>query len=133
MKLRLMAMRWREEIVELHAFFEAYFLGKESSLGRVENALAAGFTMVGANGVESDRESAMRMILAGHAHTVNLSITTSDHRLLLQSGDTVVATYIEHHESSDGGNRRLSTVVFTADAAAPNGVCWLRVHETWQE
>jgi len=126
-------MRWREEIDELHAFFEAYFLGTESSLERVEAALAPDFTMVGTNGVESDRESTMRMILAGHGHTVNLSITTSDHRLILQSGDTVVATYIEQHELSDGGTRRLSTVIFTADAAAPNGVLWLRVHETWQE
>jgi len=47
-------MRWSEEIDGLHAFFEAYFLGTESSLDRVEAVLAPDFSIVGPHGVESD-------------------------------------------------------------------------------
>jgi len=121
-------MRWRQEIDELHAFFE---VGTESSLDRVEAVLAPDFSIVGPHGVESDRETTMQMLRDGHAHATHLSITTSGHRLLHQTEDIVAATYIEHHELTDRENKRLSTVVFVRAATAPNGLHWLRVHETW--
>ncbi len=124
-------MRWREEIDQLHAFFEAYFTGEETSLDRVDAALAPAFTIVGPHGVETDRDGTLKMLADGHAHTDSLTITTTDHRLLFESEDMAVATYVEHHELSDRTNQRLSTVVFVADSAAPNGLRWLRVHETW--
>ena len=83
--LRFPAMRWRDEIDQLHMFFEAYFLAAESSLGRA---------------------------------------------LVLQTDEVTVATYVEHHELRDRDNHRLSTGVFVADSTAPNGLLWLRVHET---
>ena len=124
-------MRWREEIVQLHDFFETYFLGTETSLERVEAVFAPEFTVVAASGIESDRESTMQMLVDGHAHTSDLKITTTDHRLILQTEDAIVASYIEHHELSQRDNHRLSTVVFVADSTAPNELLWLRVHETW--
>ncbi len=124
-------MRWREEIDELHRFFEAYFLGTESSIERAEAVFAPEFSFVGASGTESDRDNTLQMIRDGHAHTSNLTITTSDHRLVLQTADVIVATYIEHHQLSEGINHRLSTVVFVPDPTAPNGLLWKHVHETW--
>jgi len=120
-------MRWSEEIDGLHAFF----VGTESSLDRVEAVLAPDFSIVGPHGVESDRETTMQMLRDGHAHTTHLSITTSDHRLLLSTEETIVATYVEQHQLRDRQNRRLTTVVFIPDAAAPNGLLWSRAHETW--
>ena len=124
-------MGWHEEIDELHAFFEAYFLGTEDSLDRFEAALADGFTTVGPDGAEHDRASTVRMVRDGHGHTDSLTITTSDHRLLAATDDLVVATYVEHHELRDRANHRLATVVFRVDPAGPNGLRWLRVQETW--
>ena len=43
----------------------------------------------------------------------------------------VVASYQEHHQLTERRNARLSTVVFTRDPSAPNGLLWFRVHETW--
>ena len=124
-------MGWREEIVELHEFFEAWFLGTEDSLERVEQALGAEFTFVGPDGGETDRQATIDRLDAGRGHTSELRITTSEHRLLHQSDDVLMASYIEGHELAASTNRRLSTVVFTVDPGGPNGLRWLRVHETW--
>ena len=51
--------------------------------------------------------------------------------MISSTSELVVARYIETHELPDGGNRRLSTVVFGLDEHAPNGLTWLSVHETW--
>lgn len=124
-------MKWHEEIDQLHEFFEAYFLGEQTSLERAEAVLAPEFTIVGPHGIESDRAQTIQMLRDGRAHTTDLTITTSDHRLVAQAADLLVATYLEHHRLSDGENRRLSTVVFVPEPDAPNGLLWLRVQETW--
>lgn len=124
-------MRWRDEIVELHEFFEAYFLGTESSLGRAESALAPEFTIVTPDGAESDRAGTLEMLRNGHAHATELSITTTDHRLIAGTDEVVVAGYVEHHQFGHRENHRCSTVVFIADPGAPNGWSWRHVQETW--
>ncbi len=125
-------MDWRAEIIELHEFFQAYFLGQTDSLERAENALHDDFTFVGPHGDEVDRQTTIDRLAAGHAHTTDLTITTEEHALLQTSGELVVARYVEGHQWPDGrANRRLSTVVFLVDPTGPNGLRWLRVHETW--
>lgn len=124
-------MNWIAEIDELHALFQRYFLGEESSLDRVERALATGFTMVGPDAVESDRSTVLEMLRGGHGHASALRIRTTDHRLKLQTDDVVVATYIEHHELSSNPNQRLTTVVFSKSTQAPNGVLWEHAQETF--
>lgn len=124
-------MDWRTEIVELHDFFERYFLGDEGSIERFESVLDPGFTMIGPHGGHSNRTEVLEEVRQGHGHSESLVIVTSDHRLLTESDTTIVAEYIETHELADRSNRRWSTVVFVADPTTPNGVAWVRVHETW--
>lgn len=124
-------MGWIEEIDGLHEFFEAYFLGTEQSLERFESALDEKFTIVGPDGAENDRAATVRMVRDAHGHTDSLTISTSDHRLLAETDELLVATYIEHHQLRDGVNHRLATVVFRIDPEGSNGLRWLRVHETW--
>ncbi len=124
-------MDWQHEIVELHNFFEAYYLGRESSLTRAEEAFHPEFTFVGPNGETADRAATMGMIRNGHGHTEQVRITTTDHQLHVTTDELLVASFVERHELSRGENERLVTVVFAVDDDAPNGVRWLRVHETW--
>jgi len=124
-------MRWRQEIEELHDFFENYFRGTESSLERVEEALAPGFSIVGPDADESDRDQTLTALRVGQGRATDLRITTRDHRLILEDGNTVVAAYVEQHDSPSGQTLRRSTVVFVVDVEGPNGLRWLRVHETW--
>ena len=124
---------WHREIVELHDFFEAYFLGTIAStdVGRLRLALSDDFTIVNPAGVTSSRDEVEAAIVAAHGHSADLRITISDARLLVDDGDTLVARYVENHELSSGSNHRLSTVVFRRDGGAPNGLRWCTVHETW--
>ena len=122
---------WRREIEELHDVFQRYFLGTIDSLDRVEVALAPEFSIVGPTGVESSRRETMRALLAGHGHTAELVITITDPELLAETSDTIVARYVENHLLARRSNHRVTTVVFAKDAKAPNGVRWLRAHETW--
>ncbi len=125
-------MHWRDEIIELHQAFETWFLGTGESLDRVEEALDPRFTFVGPDGSESDRAAIIEQIAAGRGHTNDLTITTSDHVLLEATAEVALARYVEIHNWPDGrSNRRLSTVVFRVDPTGPNGLRWLRVHETW--
>jgi hypothetical protein len=126
-----MTESWKAEIIELHELFEAYFLGSSDSLERMEAVIAADFTFVGPDANTTDRDGTLAAVRAGHAHTDSLAIRTVEHRLLLVDGDVVVAEYVEEHELASRTNRRLSTVVFSRDDAAPNGLVWRRVHETW--
>ena len=124
-------MNWRREIEELHQFFEGWFLGTEASMQRVESVFAPEMSFVGPNGVESNRAETLQMIRDGRAHTTQLEIATTDHRLIHRGDDTLVASYVEHHQLTESSNRRLSTVVFLPEPEAPNGLVWLRVQETW--
>jgi len=119
------------EIDELHEFFEALFLGTISSLERAEAALADDFTMAGPDGSVADRATVLAMLDAGQGHTSSLRIEVEDHRLLAETDKIIVASYVEIHRLSSRNNRRLTTVVFRKDASAPNGVRWVRGHETW--
>lgn len=123
---------WQAEVAELHAIFEAYFLGEmPDDLSRVDAALAPTFTMVGPDGNESNRKQVMSGLKAGYTHASSLAITTADYQLLHDSDDVVIAAYTESHQLTERSNHRRSTVVFERDTGGPNGLRWLRVHECW--
>ncbi len=122
---------WHREIVELHDFFEAWFLGTADDHQRVEAALADDFTMVGPTGVSSDRDEVVQAIVDGRAHTDSLTIEIHEPELVFETEDLLIAEYIETHVLRDWSNHRRSTVVFRQDADGPNGLRWLRVHESW--
>ncbi len=124
---------WHLEIIELHKFFEAYFLGTidADDVGRLEVALAPDFTIVGPGGGESSRDQTVAAIRGAHAHTSQLRISITDARLLVEWPDLLVARYVEHQELADAVTDRVSTVVFSRAADAPNGLGWRTVHETW--
>ena len=124
---------WHREIVELHEFFQGYFLGTidADDVGRLEAALAADFTIVGPGGGVTARADTVAAVRGGHASATQLRITVIGAQLLVDGPDVVVARYEEHHESANGATGRLSTVVFTRESDAPNGLRWRTVHETW--
>jgi len=124
---------WLDEIVQLHDFFEAYFLGTvpESDLSRMDGVLAEGFTHLGPHGAVTDRSETLAAVRAGYAHTKQLKITITEPTLLSGSEDLLVCRYIENHELTAGTNHRWSTVAFEKDPTTPNGLSWVTVHETW--
>ncbi len=124
-------MGWRAEIDDQHRYLEALFLGSETSLDRAEQSFHADYTFVGPNGETADRRATLEMLRQGIGHTSQLTLTVSDHRLLFESDEIVVAEFVERHDLARGANERRCTVVFVVDAAGPNGLRWLRTHESW--
>lgn len=123
---------WETEINELHEFFEAYFLGtSDKSLDRMEKALAPEFTMCGPSGEESDRKATLKAVKQGFAHTMSLRIEIAEAELLFDDASILIAAYNEIHHLADRSNYRRATVVFRHDPDGPNGLRWLRVHESW--
>lgn len=123
-------MSWQHEIEELHDFFERWYDGAEDDFARCDSVLTAGFSIVGPGGEELDRAAIVSVIREAHGRG-GLSISTEDHELLWEGAESVVARYVEVHQKGDQQTRRLSTVVFRRDEAAPNGLVWQTVHETW--
>jgi len=123
---------WEREVVELHEVFEAYFLGTMANdLSRVEAALAPEFSMVAPSGDEVNRTEIMEYLQAAYGTLAQFKIWIEDVRVQFQSDELVLASYIEAQSSSDGETRRRSSVMFRRDAGGPNGLRWLRLHETW--
>lgn len=124
-------MNWELEIIELHRFFEAWFLGREDSLERAELAFHLDFTMIGPDGTLADRATVLRRLREANTHT-ELRIETSDHRLLHTADDLLIASYVEHHRlADDRTNDRIATAIFVPTRRGPNGLRWLHVQETW--
>ncbi len=124
-------MDWRAEIIELHAVFEAWFREGTISLDRFESTLDPAFTIISPSGVLAGSAEIVEAVRAGGGRAPDQSISTSDHELLVDDGDVVVARYAEHQRTEHASTRRWSTVVFRRDERQPNGLRWLTVHETW--
>lgn len=127
----------RREIDELHAFFEQWLSGQvpdsDAVFARVEAVLAQDFTLVDPSGHEADR-AAMAALLRSLWNTRPIvQIWIEQFRLLLDAPPLFVARYEEWQEGSAGNTRRISTAVFRTAPTAPNGVQWVRVHETWMD
>jgi hypothetical protein len=63
-----------------------------------------------------------------------LRIAIEDVRVLVEGPEFVVAGYREVQTRADGGgDARVATVVFGREEAAPHGLVWRHLHETWVE
>lgn len=125
----------RREIEELHAFFVAWYTGQAEGFGRMEAAIASGFEMVTPDGDRLDREAVLGMVREGRGThdpgTFDIEIRNVD---LLETGDEcALVRYEEYQTAPEGGDGRVSTVLFRPDDTAPGGLAWVTVHETWIE
>lgn len=118
------------EIKSLHAYFVGLFMGDHRDLARCAAALADDMQMVSPDGTRHDRSQ----ILAGiGAATAAPGFTIRIHgiRPIWEQGTAVLLQYVEEQYRDGETTRRLSSALFTADAAAPCGVVWRYLHETW--
>ena len=128
-------MKIEREVHELHDFFQAWFCGNipqtDAQFRRVKDALGAGFALISPGGQLAEREPILESIYAGYGQRSEMRIWIEKFRLHHEVGNIVVATYEEWQTIDGETTARLSTVLFQKKVAAPNGVAWLHVHETW--
>jgi hypothetical protein len=118
------------EIRALHEWFDVRYggAGEPGDMDRMETVLAPGFTMVSPEGTAWSRREIIDAVLARHG--CGPQITIESPRILWTEGPLTAAVYEEWHHTDAGSEGRISTAVFRADPAMPNGVIWLHVHET---
>jgi hypothetical protein len=130
-----MANAAASEVHGLHEFFMRWFRGdiaEGSGIERVTAALSAEFRMVAPNGLALGRED----VLAGLRHAralrpADFTIVISGAEVIWSDADHALVVYIERQASAGGMSERRSTAFFTRQPAAPNGVQWRHLQETW--
>ncbi|MDT8450245.1 MAG: DUF4440 domain-containing protein [Wenzhouxiangellaceae bacterium] len=122
------------EIIELHRFFENWYRGRleEREIARFERALGEDFTIVLPGAEKLSRGRILEAVREARGSDENARIRIDNVRVHQFGPGFAVATYEEWQALAGAPERgRLSTVVFGFDDAAPNGLVWLHVHETW--
>lgn len=127
-----------QEIIGLHQFFEGWFLGRlpqtEAAFGRCATALAADFHIIGPDARLTKRGPLLTGLWQAHGRWHNGRIWIENVVLRHHQGDLALATYEEWQEiEGQPATARLSSVLFRRETAAPTGLVWLHVHETWME
>ena len=129
-----LAERARREVLALHEFFVNWFGPGEAAIdfSHCEAALAPDFRMVTPDGTVNDRAAVLqRLRRARHSQPVDFAIIVSGIAPLWQQGDAILLGYVEEQYRSGSITQRRSTALFTADSAAPRGVVWRHLQETW--
>lgn len=125
-----------EEVTDLHRFFQEWFRGEleqdDAAFARVERALAPEFRMVDPRATVVSRRDCLARIRAAHATRGPTSRITIENASASPLADGLwLVRYEEWIKNDDKRTGIRSTAVFRADPAAPRGVAWVNLHETF--
>ena len=127
--------RCRKEVLELHQFFQDWFTGKlentPENLARFTAVVDEGFQIVSPEGGVSTREQILDRVERAHGARSALRIWIENYSSRPLAEGVQLVSYEEWQETEGQTRGRISTAVFTHASQAPNGVRWVRVHETW--
>lgn len=127
--------RCRQEVVDLHQFFQDWFRGElpdtDEAFARFGGVMAEGFEMVSPDGRAIDRAAIIDIVRSGRGEEPATEIWIENHRHRLTIGGLSLVTYEEWQESVGRKRGRLSSALLQLCEDTPNGVRWLNVHETW--
>ena len=125
----------RREIVELHDFFVRWFVadGRPApDFSRFETAMAADMTMIPPSGAVLDRAAVIDHVRAARGTVdADFRIEIEDVRTHIEDERGIVVSYVEAQWRNGQQTRRRSSVLLTRNTAAPLGLEWRYLHETW--
>jgi hypothetical protein len=125
------------EIDGLHRFFAEWFLGtcpnEPANFARCAEALAPAFVQIDPAGRERPRAALLESLRSAHGCYAGLAFAIGIERpqVRLVRAGLALATYNERQQFGARGSLRRSSALLAADKAAPRGVVWLHLHETW--
>ena len=125
------------EIVELHRFFAIWFLGRcansRAAFARVTDALAPGFVRIDPAGRLQGRAAVLSALDAAHGCYAGeaFAIRVLRPRVSLIQPGLVLAIYEERQRRGGALTRRRASALLAQAPAAPRGVAWLHLQETW--
>lgn len=119
----------------MHEAIEDWFTGALDDLAPFADALAPGFRIVSPDGAVREREAvvaSMREARGSHAgEDPPFVVEVRDAAVRDAAGDRYLVTYEEHQRTRDGWTARTSSAWLQAAPAAPAGLAWVHLHETW--
>lgn len=127
----------REEILELHRFFQDWVLGvlpnDDEAFARLTGVLTNGFAIVSPDGRIDRREALVEGIRARHGaeRDRGYRIWIENVQLRTTKNQLHIVVYEEWQETEGSVKGRLSTAILIDRKGTPNGVAWMHVHETW--
>ena len=125
----------RDEVVDLHQFFEDWLGGKlaktEENYERLRSVMNPDFRIISPEGHMTNCESLLAGLWQAHNSRPGFRLWVKEVKSKVLSPELSLVTYEEWQEIEGVVNARVSTAVFGQKAAAPHKVEWLHVHETW--
>ncbi|WP_435129511.1 hypothetical protein [Halobaculum sp. D14] len=125
------------EVEALHDFIEDWFAGRlpETAFDHPEAALADDFRLITPRSERRDKDSVLSTLRSAHASKSGSvpPFEISIERLTVRDDgdDHCLLTYEEWQRDDGDRTGRRSTALFRPAEAAPNGVEWVHLHESW--
>ena len=132
-----MEAQCEQEVRGFHAFLRDWLAGavprSAATFARFSGAMDAGVEVIGPRGTVTGRGALVSEFegLHGELGTDAFEIWIENFRCRWAAGDHALVTYEEWHRREGAESARLSSALFRREAAAPSGVAWMHVHETW--
>lgn len=131
--------RCLKETARLHDVLEAWLVGAlertPAAFAAFETALADPCTVVSPKGMRTERAALVTEFEGLHgvlaADRGRFAVRVRNARVEARLGDHAVLTYEEWHERGEDCSARLTTALMREGLAAPLGVAWAHIHETW--
>jgi hypothetical protein len=125
------------EIDRMHEAIEDWFTGAIDDLAPFADALAPAFHIVSPDGTTRSREEIVASMAGAHGTSADteppfvIDIRNVERRD--SAGDHHLVTYEEHQRAGGSWEARTSSAWLREEAAAPGGLAWVHLHETWLE
>ena len=127
----------KAEIEALHAFFVEWYTGTtdDDAIARLEGALAPDFEMVTPDGTRLDRDSVLENVRGSYERDEpgTFAIEIRNVEVIAQLEGHALVRYEEWQDVDQETTGRVSTILFRDATAAPGGLEWVDLHETWLE
>jgi len=125
-----LAQRVTAEIEALHIEFERWFTGSSNDFERIRSSMADDFTFISPGGDVIEPLELLKSLHASHGSR-QIAIRIENVTVRWSDESAVLATYEEWQDHPGYTAARQSTALFTQDEAAPGGLLWRHVQETW--
>jgi hypothetical protein len=132
-KADLASLAW-QEVVALHAFFEAWLREGDQPMdfSEVEAAIGRDFRMISPDGTIEEREAVVLWVKNSRgSRGPDFTILALDPHPIWSGDGAVLLEYTEQQYRAGKTTRRRSTALFLANPSAPRGVEWRHLQETW--
>ena len=125
-----------QEVVELHDFFFSWMRGDAPAgdFSRAEAAIGKDFRMISPDGTIDESAAVIAWIKGAHgSRPAPFTIAVRDPRTIWAGEGAVLLEYTEQQYRDGKPTRRRSTALFVANPAAPCGLEWRHLQETWMD